>query len=154
MPSRLAASFLLFDAVSSCANDGSAQGAHSTANRLLAGVGDMDAAAAGHELWLLAEQAAAEPEIKGILLSERAFPSLASRLDGCRGGPAFLARWNAFMHRHGHHARGEIELFNPRWSECPDFVLDMVRGYVEAISAGHPSPPRPPGGLGQRARCS
>jgi pyruvate,water dikinase len=111
-----------------------------TANRLLTGVGDMDDAVAGHELWLLAEQAAAEPEIKGILLSERAFPSLASRLDGCRGGPAFLARWNAFMHRHGHHARGEIELFNPRWSECPDFVLDMVRGYVEAISAGHPSP--------------
>ena len=112
----------------------------STANRLLAGIGDMDDAGAGHELWLLAEQAAREPEIKRVLLGGRTFPAFASRLEGCRGGRAFLARWNAFMHRHGHHVRGEMELFNPRWSECPDFVLDMVRGYVEAINAGHPGP--------------
>ena len=112
----------------------------STANRLLAGVGGLDDAAAGRELWLLAEQAACDPEIKSVLLGERTFPAFASRLEGCRGGRAFLARWNAFMHRHGHHARGEIELFDPRWSECPDFVLDMVRGYVEAINAGHPGP--------------
>ena len=44
------------------------------------------------------------------------------------------------VRRRGHHGRGEIELFNPRWSEQPDFVLDMVRGYVEAIVAGVPSP--------------
>ena len=112
----------------------------STANRLLAGVGGLEDAVAGHELWRLAEQAAREPEIKSVLLGERVFPAFASRLEGCRGGPAFRARWNAFMYRHGHHARGEIELFNSRWSECPDFVLDMVRGYVEAIHAGHPSP--------------
>ena len=112
----------------------------STANRLLAGVGDMDDAQAGRELWLLAEEAARVPEIKSALLGERTFLAFASRLQGCPGGQAFRARWNAFMHRHGHHARGEIELFNPRWSECPDFILDLVRGYIEAINLGHPSP--------------
>ena len=112
----------------------------STANRLLAGVGGLDDAAAGRELWLLAEQAACDPEIKSVLLGERTFPAFASRLEGCRGGRAFRERWDAFMHRCGHHARGEIELFAPRWSECPDFVLDMVRGYLEAINAGHPGP--------------
>jgi pyruvate,water dikinase len=112
----------------------------STANRLLAGVGGLDDALAGHELWLLAEEAAREPEIKSVLLGERAFSAFASRLEGCRGGRAFRARWDAFMHRRGHHARGEIELFTPRWSECPDLVLDMVRGYVEAINAGHAGP--------------
>jgi pyruvate,water dikinase len=112
----------------------------STANRLLAGVGGLDDAAAGHELWLLAEEAAREPEIKSVLLGERTFPAFASRLEGCRGGRAFRERWDAFMHRRGHHARGELELFAPRWSECPDLVLDMVRGYVEAINAGHPGP--------------
>jgi pyruvate,water dikinase len=112
----------------------------STANRLLAGVGDMDDVVAGHELWLLAELAASEPEIKMLLLNERTFLAFAPRLENCQGGRAFLDRWNAFMHRHGHHTRGEIELFNSRWSECPDFVLDMVRSYVEAINAGHPSP--------------
>jgi pyruvate,water dikinase len=110
------------------------------ANRLLTGMGDMNDAAAGHELWLLAEQAARDPDIKTVLLGERAFSVVASRLEGCRGGRAFRVQWDSFMHRHGHHTRGEIELFNPRWSECPDLVLGMVRGYVEAINAGHPGP--------------
>ncbi|SPE52917.1 putative Pyruvate phosphate dikinase PEP/pyruvate-binding [Verrucomicrobia bacterium] len=112
----------------------------STGNRLLAGVGDLDSAETGYELWRLAEQAASGPEIKGVLLSEHTFAGVAARLEGCESGRAFLAQWNSFMHRHGHHTRGEVELFNPRWSECPDFVLDLVRGYVEAIDAGHPSP--------------
>lgn len=112
----------------------------SMANRLQAGVGDMDSAVAGHDLWLLAEQAAAEPEVKSVLPDERTFTALAARLEGGQGGRAFLAGWNSFMHRHGHHTRGEIEMFNPRWAECPDFVLDLVRGYVEAINAGRPGP--------------
>ena len=112
----------------------------STANWLLAGIGGLEDAVAGCELWLLAEEAARQPELKSVLLGERTFPAFASRIESCRGGPAFRARWNAFMRRHGHHARGEIELFNSRWSECPDFVLDLVRDYVEAINAGHPSP--------------
>jgi hypothetical protein len=110
------------------------------ANRLLTGMGDMNDAAAGHELWLLAEQAAREPEIKSVLLGERTFTAFASRLEGCPGGRAFRVQWDSFMHRHGHHGRGEVELFNPRWRECPDFVLDLVRGYVEAINAGHAGP--------------
>ena len=112
----------------------------SMANRLQAGVGDMDSAVAGHDLWLLAEQAAAGPEVKSVLPGERTFAALAAQLEGSQSGRAFLAGWNSFMHRHGHHTRGEIELFNPRWAECPDFVLDLVRGYVEAINAGRPGP--------------
>jgi pyruvate,water dikinase len=115
-------------------------GGRGTANRLLAGVGGLEDAAAGHDLWLLAEEAAREPEIKSVLQGERAFSAFAARLEDCRGGQAFRARWDAFMLRHGHHARGEIELFNPRWSECPDFLMDLMRGYVEAINAGHPGP--------------
>jgi pyruvate,water dikinase len=112
----------------------------SMANRLLTGMGDMHDAAAGHELWRLAEQAAQDPDIKSILLSEHSFPVFASRLESCRGGVAFRARWDSFMRQHGHHARGEVELFNARWVECPDYVLDMVHGYVEAINAGYPNP--------------
>jgi len=110
------------------------------ANRLLAGVGEMEDVVAGHDLWRLAERAAGEPEIRSALLAERTFPGFAARLADCRGGSAFLAQWNAFMRRHGHHTRGEIELFNPRWSECPEFVLNMVRGYVEGIDDGRDGP--------------
>ena len=112
----------------------------STANRLLAGVGQLDSAATGHELWRLAEFADSEPEIKKLLLTQGTFSSFALQLERCGNGREFLNRWNAFMLRHGHHTRGEIELFNPRWSESPDFVLDTVRSYLEAIHAGHPSP--------------
>ena len=100
----------------------------------------LDDAAAGHELWLLAEAGGPGTGDQKRSARRAHLPRLCLAAGGLPGGPAFLARWNAFMHRHGHHARGEIELFNPRWSECPDFVLDMVRGYVEAINAGHPSP--------------
>lgn len=113
---------------------------HRIANRLLAAVGDMHDVVAGHELWQLAEQAADEPEIKNALLGERTFTAFASRLEAGRGGRAFLDQWNTFLRRHGHHTRGEIELSNPRWSECPDFVLNLVRGYVEGMNTGHPDP--------------
>src|SRR5262249_51063139 len=40
--------------------------------------------------------------------------------------------------RHGHHARGEIELANARWNETPDAVLAVVRGYLRAPGAVDP----------------
>ena len=48
-------------------------------------------------------------------------------------GRAFLERWQAFMDRHGHHTRGEVELMNPRWRETPDVVLGMARHYLEVL---------------------
>jgi pyruvate,water dikinase len=131
-----ASTFIVFEL---CGQWFGAEG-RSTANGLLAGLGELDSAATGHDLWRLAELAASDPEIKKLLLSNCPFFSFASQLKGCPKGRDFLAQWNAFMQRHGHHTRGEIELFNARWSESPDFVLDMVRGYVEAIQAGHTSP--------------
>lgn len=110
------------------------------ANRLLAGAGVMDDVAAGHELWRLAEQAARMPEVRTVLLGGEPFVAVAARLKSSRDGLAFLEHWEAFMRQHGHHTRGEIEFYNPRWSECPDFVLGLVRGYVEAIQAGHAGP--------------
>jgi pyruvate,water dikinase len=35
------------------------------------------------------------------------------------------------MTAHGHHCRGELEFYNARWSEQPDYILQMVRGYVQ-----------------------
>ncbi|HUC83700.1 MAG TPA: PEP/pyruvate-binding domain-containing protein [Candidatus Acidoferrales bacterium] len=110
------------------------------ANRLLAGVGGLDDAEAGHEIWRLAEEVVHDAELKSSLQTGVDFAALASRLRSSPRGPVFLDRWAAFMSQHGHHARGEVELYNPRWSECSDLVLNWMRGCVQAIEAGHPSP--------------
>jgi pyruvate,water dikinase len=42
------------------------------------------------------------------------------------------------MIRHGHHTRGEIELFNARWSETGDYVLSIIRTYISSINQINP----------------
>ena len=42
------------------------------------------------------------------------------------------------MERHGHHARGELELFNPRWCETTNYILGLVRDYLGLIGRSHP----------------
>jgi phosphohistidine swiveling domain-containing protein len=59
-------------------------------------------------------------------------------LGGVDGGADFLARWDEFMARHGHHARGEIELMNRRWSDDPDYVLAQVRSYLAHMGEKDP----------------
>ncbi|MBN1422228.1 MAG: hypothetical protein JXP34_25870, partial [Planctomycetes bacterium] len=96
------------------------------ASRLLSGVGGLDDADAGHELWSLAAWAHACPEMERALLA------------GGDAGAEFRARWDAFLRRHGHHTRGEIELANPRWSEAPGDVLETLRSYVRGIGEADP----------------
>jgi pyruvate,water dikinase len=110
----------------------------SIANRLLAGLGGMDSAEAGLHLWRLADRAHQHPEVENIILAKQEYSSFRERLQRISGGSEFLDRWDAFMARHGHHCRGEIELMNPRWREMPDFILGLVRGYLERFDHANP----------------
>ncbi|MHC4626716.1 MAG: PEP/pyruvate-binding domain-containing protein [Planctomycetota bacterium] len=105
----------------------------SCATQLLAGVGDMVDADAGLELWRLAVAADESDEVKTLLLSDSDWATLEGRLSQLESGREFLAGWYRFMHRHGHHCRGEIELYNRRWFETPDYILKLVRGYMSQI---------------------
>ena len=104
----------------------------SCTGRLLAGVGDMDDAVAGLDLWRLAVAADATTEVKNLILSDdwRTIEPKLSQLDS---GRRFLEDWGRFMNRHGHHCRAELELYNPRWSETPDYILKLVRTYISQI---------------------
>ncbi len=51
------------------------------------------------------------------------------------GGKAFLKKWNDFLHRYGARGPSEIDLSQPRWSEDPSSLLQMV---VNAM--GHRQP--------------
>jgi pyruvate,water dikinase len=105
----------------------------SCAGRLLAGVGDMDDAVAGLDLWRLAVAADASPEVKSLILSNDNWHTIEPELSQLDSGRKFLEKWGQFMDRHGHHCRAELELFNPRWSETPDYILKLVHTYISQI---------------------
>ncbi len=108
------------------------------ASRLLAGTGELQSAEAGIALWRLAHDATASPDVRGILLSSAAWAEVRPQLACSTTGRDFLARWDRFLHLHGHHARGEMDMYNPRWREQPDYVLDVVRNFIRAGSKADP----------------
>jgi pyruvate,water dikinase len=101
--------------------------------RLLAGIGDMDDAVAGLDLWRLAVAADATPEVKDLIFSNDDWHTIERKLSQLDSGRRFLENWRIFMERHGHHCRAELELYNPRWSETPDYILKLVRTYITQI---------------------
>jgi pyruvate,water dikinase len=106
--------------------------------RLFAALGGMPDAEAGLALWRLAVLAHADSDTEAAVSSEKSWPQVCARLCHTGHGRKFLAAWDAFMTEHGHHCRGEIELFNARWSETPDYVLGVVRSYLRSIGQSDP----------------
>jgi len=105
----------------------------SRAGKLLAGLGGMDDAVAGLELWQLAVTANASPEVKDLVLSNEDWCTIEGKLSQLDSGKRFLESWGQFMTRHGHHCRAELELYNRRWFETPDYILKLLRTYVTQI---------------------
>jgi len=58
---------------------------------------------------------------------------IEAKLSKTDSGREFLAQWNRFMSLHGHHCRGELELYNKRWFETPDYILQFVRSHINQI---------------------
>ncbi len=108
------------------------------ANRLLAGMGDMDIARAGLELWRLAARAQESPAVRRAVLSGDSWGVTRKRISNLEGGDEFLRCWDRFMGQHGHHTRGELEVYNPRWSEMPDYILETVRAYLKSTVTTNP----------------
>ena len=103
------------------------------AGELLAGIGGMVDATAGLDIWRLAAAANSKTQVKELILSNNNWGTLEGKLSQTDSGREFLALWNRFMLRHGHHCRGELELYNKRWSETPDYILKFVRSHITQI---------------------
>ena len=108
------------------------------ANRLLAGLGNMDDAEAGFDLWRLAIEAHKLAEVEKIILSGDNWQAAREKIRKLAHGKQFLRSWDEFMVLHGHHCYHELELFNPRWSEQPDYILSTVRNYIVSIDKSDP----------------
>lgn len=106
--------------------------------RLFAAQGNIADTQAGLDLWRLASLAHDNGETEGLLSSEATWDELRPQLERTEHGRQFVAGWDRFMVEHGHHGRGELELFNPRWSERPDYILDLLRGYLRSIDRTDP----------------
>jgi pyruvate,water dikinase len=106
--------------------------------RLFSGLGGIPETEAGFAIWRLAVQAHDDPQTEAALHSEEGWASVREKLDRTEHGRQLLAGWETFMSEHGHHCRGELELFNPRWSERPDYILGLVRGYLRALHQANP----------------
>ena len=108
------------------------------AGRLLAGIGNMDDAQAAIDLWQLAAKAHQSPKVEQVILSEFNWQSAREKFITIKGSDCFLKSWDEFMARHGHHCRGEIEAYNQRWFETPDYILKLVRSYLASIDKTDP----------------
>ncbi|OHB67015.1 MAG: hypothetical protein A2Y76_07545 [Planctomycetes bacterium RBG_13_60_9] len=105
--------------------------------RLLTAQGGMADVEAAFDLWRLAALAHEDKETEATLSGDdwgTIWPSLAATDHGRR----FLAAWDRFMATHGQHSHNELELFSPRWSETPDYILALVRGYLRSIDQTNP----------------
>ena len=103
--------------------------------RLFSGLGGLPTMEAGLALWRLAVLAHADAATQTALTSEPDWARVRTRLAGTAHGAQFLAAWHEFMTIHGHHCRGELELFNARWAETPDYILEVVRGYLGSLGS-------------------
>jgi pyruvate,water dikinase len=91
--------------------------------KLLAGMGGMVDAAAGLDIWRLAAMAHSKPDVDDLILSNKDWHTVEAELSRTDSGREFLTEWNRFMLLHGHHCRGELELYNKRWIETPDYPV-------------------------------
>jgi pyruvate,water dikinase len=106
------------------------------ANRLLAGMGGMQSAEAGLALWRLASEARAKESVTDAIKSGDKWEEVRGKLAGVPEGDEFLSSWDKFMAEHGHHTRGEVEFYNARWAETPDYILGIIRGYLDSSESG------------------
>jgi pyruvate,water dikinase len=106
--------------------------------RLFAALGGLPVAEAGLDLWRLAALAHADRDTEAAVSAASSWPEARAALGRTEPGRKFLAAWEAFMAEHGHHCRGELELFNARWRETPDYILGLVRGYLRSMGQADP----------------
>jgi phosphohistidine swiveling domain-containing protein len=106
--------------------------------RLLTAQGGITDTEAGLDLWRLAALAHEDQQTEAVLLRDGAWDTIRSRLAGAAHGRQFLAAWDRFMATHGQHSHAELEFFSPRWAETPEYILDLVRGYLRALDRANP----------------
>jgi pyruvate,water dikinase len=109
------------------------------ANKLLAGAENMESANGAMELWALAEKAHYDEKIRSIIMDGENYLSTIEKMNQTDEGREFIKSWNEFIFRSGHHARGEVNIYIPRWAEEPDYLLDLIRNCIRSMDVHNPA---------------
>ncbi|MBI5542745.1 MAG: hypothetical protein HY901_02575 [Deltaproteobacteria bacterium] len=100
----------------------------SRASALLSGLGGLDTAESGLALWRLGEA------LRAARLPLDSWSDVEPRLP-----PELRSRWDDWMRAHGHHARAELDVAQPRWRETPDLVLATLREWSSSQGLAPPA---------------
>ncbi|MGV8122758.1 MAG: PEP/pyruvate-binding domain-containing protein [Candidatus Xenobiia bacterium LiM19] len=111
---------------------------NSCVNRLLMSTGKVDSADPALALMEIACLTRFSPELEELIKTEQCFIHFREKALKASRGEEFLRLMDQFMDCHGHHTIGELELYNPRWAENPDYVLSIVKGYAENLKSTDP----------------
>lgn len=100
---------------------------------LLTGMGTVESAKPGMEIWRLGRIAATEPEVRAIFASEppQAIGAALAR-SGAAGVKRFTAAFAQFLHDYGYRTLNEMEFQQPRWVDDPTYVYAAIKNYHDA----------------------
>ncbi|MCE5184807.1 MAG: hypothetical protein LLF76_01620 [Planctomycetaceae bacterium] len=107
-------------------------------HRLIRGQEGIDDVQAGFDLWNLAAAVSRSEFLKSRIQSTVDYDEFIASINGSAEEETFMPLWKRFMETHGHHCRGEVELYNPRWCEQPDYILGLVKNYLAGMDTMKP----------------
>ncbi len=101
-------------------------------NGLMKGLGDMDSANAGFELWNLALFIRGRRNLMEAVVTSNTCEEFNTKMLISSSRDEYSELWRRFLLDHGHHTRGEIELMNPRWAEQQDYLFGLIKSYLKS----------------------
>ncbi len=99
---------------------------HAMASALLAGGPPSVTARQGYDLIALARQAMADPQARAWLDRRNSLGGSGDWRTGLPSDHPFRRAMEDFLVRYGHRGIYESYLRNPRWRECPDYLIDSL----------------------------
>lgn len=104
-------------------------GREGLATRLLQGLAGIETAEVAPALWHMV-QTLRELELAHVLSGET--PANALRiLQQCAESEPFQRQLQAFLERHGFRCPNDAEMYNGRWGEEPELVIEMLKDYLD-----------------------
>ncbi|HEY6407071.1 MAG TPA: PEP/pyruvate-binding domain-containing protein, partial [Ktedonobacteraceae bacterium] len=111
-------------------------GKEALAQDLITSPSGVYSAEVGPAIWQMA-QAIQNAGLKQVILANNPASALMLLRNTPQGQP-FIEQLTHFLERHGHRCPNELELLNPRWSEQPAQVVELVQMYLLAHESINP----------------
>lgn len=105
---------------------------------LITGLSDVRTAQPSFELWQLAREGLADPEIAAAI-TQGDPADMQTRLEATPQGRRFWQRIAAYIRRYRYMAAIDEDLIQPRWDEDPSFVLATLQAYAQADETVDPA---------------